>query len=146
MYGSCDGGKTFLCSDSEINQKMLALGDKLNLKRVMVKKSETETIEHAGPLDVGTDSNSASDRCNFSRPSISLEVHKGRDGRFYVVDCARMMPAESAAEYLFSIPLPFEDYPYLPLFLEDICRSLLTAYDPRSFETAVLLPFSVSRR
>lgn len=72
VYGSDDGGKHVVVSDREINLKMEKLAKRLNLRY------------HTGginPLSVK----------NICFPT-DIEVHKGRDGRVYMIDFASMLP------------------------------------------------------
>jgi hypothetical protein len=69
-YGSNDGGKTVMFSDPEINGMVRTLMKPLNLKRHAVGR--TARVEIYGPAD--------------------LEVHRGKDGRIYMLDTARVFP------------------------------------------------------
>ncbi|KYR01649.1 hypothetical protein DLAC_01652 [Tieghemostelium lacteum] len=71
VYGSCDGGKTVHSSVPEINKEMERIAGILNLKGHIVGLPKTTIF---GPGDI--------------------EVHKGTDGRYYMLDFARMFPPE----------------------------------------------------
>ncbi|KYQ91337.1 hypothetical protein DLAC_08285 [Tieghemostelium lacteum] len=71
VYGSCDGGKTVHNSDSEINKEMERIAGFLNLRGHAAGLPKTFIY---GPGDI--------------------EVHKGTDGRYYMLDFARMFPPE----------------------------------------------------
>eukprot|EP01119_Soliformovum_irregulare_P004567 TRINITY_DN1561_c1_g1_i3.p1 TRINITY_DN1561_c1_g1~~TRINITY_DN1561_c1_g1_i3.p1 ORF type:complete len:907 (+),score=307.61 TRINITY_DN1561_c1_g1_i3:36-2756(+) len=72
-YGSSDGGRTIRASNEEMNAKTRILGKMLNLKEEVV-------------------SNTAKDSQTLLHISCDIEGHKGKDGRFYLVDTARVFP------------------------------------------------------
>jgi hypothetical protein len=67
IYGSPDGGATMHASDARLNASMRCLAQQLNLAEHLVGD-----VRIAGPGDV--------------------EGHIGRDGRFYLIDLARIFP------------------------------------------------------
>lgn len=69
-YGSADAGQTVHADLSELNAKMEAVGHALNLK-----KHRSGEVEIVGPSDI--------------------EGHLGTDGRYYVLDFARVFPPEA---------------------------------------------------
>lgn len=95
-YGSEGGGKyvrlinevsfrfrEVLKENKEINKKMKAVAKLLNIKGHYVGQQETGQQFLYGPVDI--------------------EAHHGRDGRFYVLDFARVFPpsAPTAQEYVY---------------------------------------------
>jgi hypothetical protein len=72
IYGSADAGKTVFTSVPEFNEKMEKLGVILNLKSHLVAGKNVY-----GPADI--------------------EGHRGQDGRFYLLDFARLCPPEPPA-------------------------------------------------
>lgn len=74
VYGSADGGRTVVNSDPEAARLMDELGERLNLKAHVVGVP-------------------ASSRKVVMRVPGDVEVHRGTDGRLYVVDLARLFPA-----------------------------------------------------
>jgi hypothetical protein len=70
VYGSSDGGNTVFAENSEMNELMRRAAQSINLKGHWV----ADKFLHA-PGDI--------------------EGHHGRDGLFYVVDCARVYPPET---------------------------------------------------
>jgi len=73
VYGSSDGGQHVHADDPEMNAKMKAIGDQLNLRGHIV----TDKLIY-GPGDI--------------------EGHLGRDGRYYVLDYSRLFPAEAPSK------------------------------------------------
>ncbi|KYQ99702.1 hypothetical protein DLAC_03642 [Tieghemostelium lacteum] len=71
VYGSCDAGKTVHNSDPLINKEMERVAKILNLRGHTVGLTQTFVY---GPGDI--------------------EVHKGYDGRYYMIDFARIFPPE----------------------------------------------------
>ncbi|KAF2070369.1 hypothetical protein CYY_008312 [Polysphondylium violaceum] len=71
VYGSCDGGQTVHDSDTLINNEMERMAKLLNLRGHVVGLNKKTIF---GPGDI--------------------EVHKGFDGRYYMVDFARIFPPE----------------------------------------------------
>jgi hypothetical protein len=69
-YGSADAGSTVHADLPELNAKMEAVGRALNLK-----KHRSGEVEIVGPSDI--------------------EGHLGTDGRYYVLDFARVFPPEA---------------------------------------------------
>lgn len=67
VLGSADGGQTVLCDDEQLFHRMLAVGEHLHLARHIVSGT---------PVVGGGD----------------VEVHRGCDGRGYVLDLARLLP------------------------------------------------------
>ena len=76
QYGSADAGRTVQC-DASIAQVMAEAGRALNLKPHVVGRTREVQTTLYGPCDI--------------------EVHKGRDGRTYVLDTARVMPPDFTA-------------------------------------------------
>jgi hypothetical protein len=70
VYGSNDGGKTVLNSDPAVNGLVEKLCKNLNLKGHYCGRDTKVFIYSPG----------------------DLEAHKGKDGRVYVLDTARMFP------------------------------------------------------
>ncbi|EGG14472.1 hypothetical protein DFA_12244 [Cavenderia fasciculata] len=73
VYGSCDGGRTVHDSDPLINEEMKRIASILNIKGHYVGLHQPPTFLY-GPGDI--------------------EVHKGFDGRYYMIDFARCFPPE----------------------------------------------------
>eukprot|EP00727_Mastigamoeba_balamuthi_P014552 m51a1_g9721 hypothetical protein (2366) ;mRNA; r:1452232-1471747 len=84
VYGSGDGGQTVRKSIGELNGVMEEAAKFLNLKPHVVGRSASEVI--AGPCDI--------------------EGHLGKDGKYYVVDTARVFPPESVSKYFTAIEIP----------------------------------------
>lgn len=99
MYGSFDAGNTVHNSEPEVNKKMEELGKKMNIKGHIV--GAKRKVEIYGPADI--------------------EVHKGKDGKYYVLDFARYMPPEVNLRFLFFI---FKIY-FIILFFFDIFKILI---------------------
>lgn len=78
VYGSHDAGKTVHASDPVFNKMMDEIGVMLNLKKHTVGKKKVPIV---GPGDI--------------------EGHKALDGRYYLLDYARLMPSQA--------PIPSED-------------------------------------
>lgn len=74
VYGSANGGRTVQKSDPKLNEMMKSLGEKLNLQEHRV-----------GTRITGKDLYMPGD----------IEVHRGLDDRYYLLDMARMMPPEA---------------------------------------------------
>ena len=72
-YGSSDGGETIHNSSPKLASLMLQAAKKLNLAPHLVGKPPFTTTL-AAPVDI--------------------EGHCGRDGRFYLIDFARVFPSE----------------------------------------------------
>eukprot|EP01127_Copromyxa_protea_P013867 TRINITY_DN3776_c0_g1_i2.p1 TRINITY_DN3776_c0_g1~~TRINITY_DN3776_c0_g1_i2.p1 ORF type:complete len:911 (+),score=104.39 TRINITY_DN3776_c0_g1_i2:727-3459(+) len=72
VYGSDDGGNHVIVSDQEISKRMHSLAERLNLRY------------HAGGVRADTIK-------NICFPT-DIEVHKGSDGRTYMIDFARICP------------------------------------------------------
>ena len=78
-YGSNDGGATVKFEIEELNNAMAAAGD----------------IQNLAPHEVGREGHP------ICGPG-DIEAHLGHDGRYYVIDCARLMPPEAPPlEYFF---------------------------------------------
>ncbi|KYQ91377.1 hypothetical protein DLAC_08332 [Tieghemostelium lacteum] len=71
VYGSCDAGKTVHNSNPKIYAEMERISKILNLREHEVGLKQTKIY---GPGDI--------------------EIHEGRDGRFYMIDFARCFPPE----------------------------------------------------
>lgn len=69
VYGSMDFGNTVYTSNEQFNRIMEECGKRMNLKKHVV-----------GVPDLGL-------RCLYG--PVDMEGHIGRDGRFYLLDCAR---------------------------------------------------------
>jgi len=74
VYGSANGGRTVQKSDPKLNEIMKDLGAQLNLQEHRV-----------GTRITGKDLYMPGD----------IEVHRGLDDRYYILDMARMMPPEA---------------------------------------------------
>lgn len=73
IYGSSDGGKNIVASDPEMNRRMKRVAKTLNLAGHNVTNSaRTSEVRLHGPVD--------------------CEGHLGVDGRFYIIDPARLFP------------------------------------------------------
>ena len=83
-YGSSDGGVTVHNDISVLKYKMKLIAKYLKLKKHKVGILSPKSIY--GPGDI--------------------EGHKGYDGRYYLIDFARMMPPEAPSKFL----LYFYDY------------------------------------
>ena len=98
-YGSCDGGWHAVNKDTELSAMMAQLGRALNLKEhvagvhgkahLCVGVGGTTTVTgHAPPC-----SRLAPWLNVFTRYGpTDLEAHLGTDGKYYVLDAARLMP------------------------------------------------------
>lgn len=75
VYGSSDGGHTIHTSLPEVNARMQLVARRLNLAGHTV-----------------TSASRAREKATIYGP-VDLEVHLGKDGRFYVLDIARLFPA-----------------------------------------------------
>ena len=75
-YGSSDGGDSVYNSIPELNDIMAVLGKRLNLQEHHVYSSN----HHKNIL--------------LHTPG-DIEVHRGLDGSYYIIDCARLMPPEA---------------------------------------------------
>lgn len=87
VYGSADGGKTVLNSDPIASSLMDEFGRRMNLKSHPAGRDVTNNV--TGPADI--------------------EVHLGTDGRYYVLDLARVFPPEAptaARNHLFNLLRP----------------------------------------
>eukprot|EP00339_Tiarina_fusa_P009094 CAMPEP_0117059300 /NCGR_PEP_ID=MMETSP0472-20121206/41186_1 /TAXON_ID=693140 ORGANISM="Tiarina fusus, Strain LIS" /NCGR_SAMPLE_ID=MMETSP0472 /ASSEMBLY_ACC=CAM_ASM_000603 /LENGTH=779 /DNA_ID=CAMNT_0004776943 /DNA_START=40 /DNA_END=2379 /DNA_ORIENTATION=+ len=73
-YGSADGGRSVHRSDGTLNDMMAKLGERLHLKS-----------HRTGSRSGGR---------NLYMPG-DIEVHLGMDGRYYMIDVARLMPPEA---------------------------------------------------
>jgi len=72
-YGSQDGGLTIKSGDFVLSSKLAKIAQLLNLKGHYVTSKDHSQMEFVyGPAD--------------------LEIHEGFDGRYYVIDCARLLP------------------------------------------------------
>ncbi|KNC55344.1 uncharacterized protein AMSG_12404 [Thecamonas trahens ATCC 50062] len=85
VYGSADGGATLVKSNHDMDAMMQLAGSALNLKGHVV----------SGSRSVAAGSR-RSDAFVFHGPA-DMEGHLGHDGRFYVVDMARLFPPEAPA-------------------------------------------------
>jgi len=74
VYGSCDGGNSVHKKSEEMNNLMEKIAKVLNLKGHYTGLGEFKEWLH-GPCDI--------------------EGHQGKDGKFYVVDTARIWPCET---------------------------------------------------
>eukprot|EP00466_Bigelowiella_natans_P004326 jgi/Bigna1/69664/fgenesh1_pg.9_\ len=81
VYGSDDQGRTVHMSDGECNRIMEAAGKALNLKGHVVAG---KTIFSCG----------------------DIEVHRGQDGRLYLLDTARVFPPEAPAPMISALLIP----------------------------------------
>lgn len=81
--GSNDAGKTIKSEDPVMNDLMEQLGAHLNLRKHFVGKQRVPIF---GPGDI--------------------EGHLGTDGRYYLLDFARLMPPEAPLPEYVSLPPP----------------------------------------
>lgn len=72
IYGSSDGGKTIHNDDEQVEQMMKRAAEILNLK----------------PHECGIKSDSRKTLCS----AADIEGHKGKDGRYYLIDFSRTFP------------------------------------------------------
>jgi hypothetical protein len=88
IYGSGNGGKTVSNSDPIASSLMDEFGRRMNLKAHSAGREITSIV--TGPADI--------------------EVHQGTDGRYYVLDLARVFPPEapssSGRNHLFNLLRP----------------------------------------
>eukprot|EP01130_Rhizamoeba_saxonica_P013730 TRINITY_DN5898_c0_g1_i1.p1 TRINITY_DN5898_c0_g1~~TRINITY_DN5898_c0_g1_i1.p1 ORF type:complete len:1374 (+),score=236.36 TRINITY_DN5898_c0_g1_i1:307-4428(+) len=77
IYGSSDGGKTVHAKDKFLNRVMSEVGNDLHLAPHMVGNPARKIY---GPGD--------------------QEIHKGTDGRYYVIDLARVFPCEAPIDII----------------------------------------------
>ena len=88
IYGSADGGITVHKDDNVLNEMMKKAAEKLNIKpHVVGMRNQTDTLY--APTDI--------------------EGHKGGDGRYYVLDTARICPPEPVHKSFTAVVLPPED-------------------------------------
>lgn len=88
IYGSADGGITVHKDDNVMNEMMKQAAAKLNIKpHVVGMRNQTDTLY--APTDI--------------------EGHKGGDGRYYVLDTARICPPEPVHKSFTAVILPPED-------------------------------------
>ena len=82
QFGSNDAGKTIHFNLQEnIKKKYFQICKKINLKSHQVKsKSTKEIFTIIGPID--------------------LEIHKGKDEKYYLVDLSRLIPPQPSNKYL----------------------------------------------
>lgn len=73
VYGSRDAGKTVEASNDDFNREMEKLGARLNLKPHRVGQIDPKIL--VAPVDI--------------------EGHIGSDGKWYIIDTARLMPPEA---------------------------------------------------
>ena len=71
-YGSCDGGKTVYQQYEEVNEQMKQIGEYWNLARHRIGNSSC-----------------------YLYTAGDIEVHKGSDGKYYVLDFGRFFPPEA---------------------------------------------------
>lgn len=74
VYGSADAARTVHTEDAETRDLMRRAGERLNLAPHRVGPSHAPSEIHS---------------------CVDIEGHRGRDGRHYVLDAARVFPAES---------------------------------------------------
>lgn len=88
IYGSADGGITVHKDDGVMNEMMKKAASQLNIKpHVVGMRNQTDTLY--APTDI--------------------EGHKGGDGRYYVLDTARICPPEPVHKSFTAVVLPPED-------------------------------------
>ena len=83
--GSADGGATVVADDPALAALMRAAGTALNLREHTVGRAP-HTAVLCAPCDI--------------------EGHRGRDGRYYVLDAARVFPPEAVSRYFSAVLLP----------------------------------------
>lgn len=89
VYGSDNGGRHVHDSNSEMQSIMRQAASMLNLKEHIVARNLTTRPKSLfGPCDI--------------------EGHRGTDGRFYIVDTARLYPAEGAFGTLYAVKIPVD--------------------------------------
>ena len=91
VYGSADGGSTIVNQSPEMDRMMRLVGQTLNLKEHVVAASRAVQLRPTPSLS----SSSESQTWTTLHGPADMEGHLGRDGRFYVVDMARLFPPEA---------------------------------------------------
>lgn len=86
LYGSADQARTVHADAPELNSLMLRAARALNLKPHRVGRRGERTLASCA----------------------DIEVHAGRDGRWYIVDTARVFPPERPSTLLPALLLPCE--------------------------------------
>eukprot|EP00475_Leptophrys_vorax_P032667 TRINITY_DN5069_c0_g1_i3.p1 TRINITY_DN5069_c0_g1~~TRINITY_DN5069_c0_g1_i3.p1 ORF type:complete len:816 (+),score=191.78 TRINITY_DN5069_c0_g1_i3:223-2670(+) len=110
IFGTADAGETFHVKDPLVQPALMKLADQLNLKsHLFVPKSSRKGIE----ISVCAD----------------LEVHKGLDGRYYVIDTARLIPPTHfthgrRAEHLFNQFRP----EFMKTYSKRLCSDAFTGF------------------
>jgi hypothetical protein len=82
VYGSSNGGRTVCNSDPQMNDFMLKAAQKLNLKKHIAGFSGDVSL--CMPTDIEVKP--------INWPMLIKQGHKGLDGRFYILDFARVYP------------------------------------------------------
>jgi hypothetical protein len=115
VYGSSDVGKTVHADMDDVNQMMAELGQKLNLEKHIAGLSPKGCKELYTPADI--------------------EGHKGKDGRVYIIDFARLMPPTQSDQ---RFPMSHLFRLFRPEFLKNYKKSLcsdafssLIIHDPK---------------
>mmetsp|Transcript_29066 Transcript_29066/g.73052 ORF Transcript_29066/g.73052 Transcript_29066/m.73052 type:complete len:1029 (-) Transcript_29066:1489-4575(-) len=104
LYGSPDGGKNIFSKDETFSSLIATACAKLNLKPHQVRGRENGIrVTMHGPAD--------------------LEGHKGTDGKYYVLDTARLFPPEHPTLKAILIPRSEQD-PIRELGSEDISKNV----------------------
>jgi tetratricopeptide (TPR) repeat protein len=73
IYGTNDGGRTIHAGDDVLNQHLDVIAKQINVKPHQCGNAEQSVLMYS---------------------ACDLEGHRGRDGKFYVVDFSRVMPPE----------------------------------------------------
>ena len=98
IYGSGDGAKTIKKEDKNFNKLMKQVGAKLNLKKHQVRHiifNSLSSLSHTTITKVGFGAVTK----RLYAPA-DIEGHLGKDGRYYLLDTARLFPAEPPARNL----------------------------------------------
>jgi Clustered mitochondria len=104
LYGSPDGGKNVISKDEAFSSLIATACGKLNLKPHPVRGRENGVLAVMhGPAD--------------------LEGHKGTDGKYYVLDSARLFPPEHPTLKAILIPRSEQD-PIRELGSDDISKNI----------------------
>jgi hypothetical protein len=121
MYGSDDGGKTVKASNDDLNKKMVELAKRLNL------------AEHTAGMQ-----RFSAKRISFP---VDIEAHLGEDGRYYLLDTARLMPPTFPDKkirgcFLFRMFRPEFVRSYSKQLSSDACSPCFDIHEPKREEHA----------
>ncbi|KAH3759143.1 Histidine kinase [Pelomyxa schiedti] len=108
VYGSRDGGNTIYHSDPVVNELMKSICGTMNLKEHLCGLKADHLL--SGPTDI--------------------EVHKGTDGNYYVLDVSRLFPPET--------PIPT----VVRCYLHRLLRPELVLSSTKALSSDALSPFS----